>query len=473
MKKLDYLILKSAFGPFIITLFVGNLVFLMQFLYHKLDELIGKGLSFDILAEFVMYASLTLVPQSLPLAVLIASIMTMGNLGERYELVAIKSSGVSLLRAMLPLIIASFLMSGIAFYFSNSVIPHSLLRLSILRWDIQNKKPTMLIQEGVFFNGFEDMAMRVGAKGEEDENKLYDLTIYDHRKSGETKVIKADSAYVENSDTTSYMVIHLMDGKLHEDANLKEKYTRFAFKNLDLVINMSDFEMGQTSAELFRSSARLKTVAQINHDSDSIRQIMTTNAGFARKRLEADLHMLKYGHEVDDSLVTKTSPVDSLLLLEKNEAMIYANSINRMESIQQTIRSTKMNKEPLTQSLLKHEIAWYQKFALAFSCVILFFIGAPMGSLVRKGGFGMPILIAIIFYLIYHIFNIVGTQIAEKQVVSPVLGIWLATIALTPIAFYLTKMAIEDRKITIFSQIGQGVVNFLKRFKKGDTFAKK
>lgn len=461
LKKIDQLVLKSALGPFLATLLIGNLVFLMQFLYRRLDEIIGKGVGWDVIAELVMYASFTLVPYSLPLAVLIASIMTMGNLGERYELVAMKSSGISLFRALRPLIFAAFLMSGVAFYFSNSVMPYSLLKLSTLRWDIKNKKPTMLLEEGVFFNDFDRMTMKVEQIG--DDDKLYDLTIYDHRKVGETKVIKADSATIESPDTTSFMILHLMDGKLHEDGNRKNKYTRFGFKKLDLVIDMSSFEMGQTDEDLFKDNAKLKNVQQISNDRDSIRNRLDYNMLQRKEGLNYNFHFLNYEDGLVDSLMAKNIDSSFVYFGDYSALDQTKNAISKIKSVRQQITANTARIKPIRRNLIDHEIAWYQKFALAFSCVVLFFIGAPMGALVRKGGFGMPIVIAIVFYLIYYIVNITGLRLAEESAVSPMIGIWLSTLILFPVAMLLTRMAVLDMKINLMSAVVYPIQDFFKQ----------
>lgn len=428
----------------------------MQFLYREIDDIIGKGIGMDTLAELIMYASFTLVPYSLPLAVLIASIMTMGNLGERYELVAIKSSGISLLRAMRPLIILSLIMAGVAFFFSNNVMPYSLLKLSTLRYNISKKKPTMLLEEGVFFNDFENMTMKVERIGEND--KLYDLTIYDHRKAGETSVIKADSAYIENSDTTTYMELHLMDGKMHQDVNVKNKYTRFGFKNLNLIIDMSGFEMGTINEESFKGNAKIKNVKEIAYTRDSLEVKLKDLEARQRENEEYELMVLRY--ENQDSLQQKLMSNDVTQQeenLNQTDLAKSERSITAIQSIRQKISSAKSSRKPVSKNLVAHKVAWYQKFALAFSCVVLFFIGAPMGALVRKGGFGLPIVISIIFYLIYYIINMTGTKFAEDGVLKPMIGIWLSTIILLPIAILLTQMAISDLKFDVSAKLIQPI----------------
>lgn len=456
MKKLDQLVLKSAIGPFLVTLFIGNLVFLMQFIYRKLDEIVGKGLGIDVLAEFVMYASFTLVPYSLPLAVLIASIMTMGNLGERYELVAMKSSGVSLLRILRPLIIAAFVMSGVAFFFSNTVMPFSLLKLSALRWDIKNKKPTMLIEEGIFFNDLENMTMKVDRKGK--DGTLYDLVIYDHRKAGEATVIKADSAKIINSDSTSYMVLDLMDGKIHTEKEFKNEYIRYAFKRQNFPIDMSSFQMSNTDESLFKGNPKIKNIARINHSLDSLNLKKGDRIQKLREKLPFHFKALDYSKSLPDSLITENITLKDKV--KKDSLRIYQDAINRVKFQKQEIAAKQTSLKNINKLINDHKIAWYQKFALAFSCVILFFIGAPLGALVRKGGFGMPIVISIFFYLLYYIINITGTRLAENGQVSPLIGIWLSTIVLLPLAILLTRMAVLDMKMNPFASI-QGLINSL------------
>jgi len=421
----------------------------MQVLYQKIDEILGKGIGWEIMAELILYASFTLVPLALPLAVLIASIMTMGNLGERYELVAMKSAGVSLTRAMASLILASVVMGLVAFYFSNTVMPYSKLKFNALIWDIKQKKSVLLIREGVFINDFDNMTMRVEEKT--DDDALLGVTIYDHRKPGQTRVIKADSARIVESDTSNYLTMHLMSGKMHEDKNLKNAYTRFAFDELDLVVDMSSFALGKTDEDLFKNNASLKTLGQISRDKDSLENSIGNSLSQTKTNLAINFKFIK-SHRADFPIRT-----DSLLndraVYDKNVStrpvMQYTNALSRVKAVKQQLGSQSRSANMTKKELIKHDIAWYQKFALAFSCVILFFIGAPMGALVRKGGFGLPIVISIAFYLLYYIIDIIGRRLAEEQAISPLLGIWLSSILLAPVAIVLTRMALLDRRVNL------------------------
>jgi len=448
VKKLDLFILRTAIVPFIATLLIGNFVFLMQFLYRKLDELIGKGLSWDVLAELVMHASFTLIPFSLPLSVLIASVMAMGNLGEKYELVALKTSGISLFRVFLPLIFASLFMSGVAFFFSNNVMPYSQLKLSALFYDIAQKKPSLLLKEGVFLKDFDNMVMKIDKKYE--DGRLEGVIIYDHRKVGQTRVIRSESGLLENSDTSRFMVVKLFDGNLYEDKEMNNEYTRFAFKSLDLIVDMSSFDMGQTNEELFKDNARLKRIGQLSRDMDSIEMDIAQRNIYLNEDLSSSF--IFYKSKIDTVVVDPDKDTTVVAFnfteLPPNEK-ITAISIakSRARNVRQELLSADSDMRYNDQKMLDHKLSWYGKFALAFSCIVLFFIGAPMGALVRKGGFGMPIVISTILYVIHHVISVFGRQLAKEGVLTPLVGMWLATFVLFPFAIYLTWMAVRDSRI--------------------------
>lgn len=458
MKKTDLLILKSAIGPFLATFLIGNLVFLIQVMYQKIDDILGKGIGWDLILELIVYASFTLVPLTLPLAVLISSIMTMGNLGERYELVALKSAGVSLTRIMAPLIVCSFIMGGVAFYFSNTVMPYSKLKFNNLMWDVKNKKSVLLIKEGVFINDFDNMTLRVEEKDK--NNILHDVTIYDHRKAGQTRVIKADSARIEESDTNNYLIMHLMSGKMHEDKSAKEAYTRFAFEELDLVVDMSSFALGNTDEGLFKNNASLKTLSQISKDRDSLEQSIIELNKKNLRSVSGNLMLMQ--SEFNPSITKENAFEEKQTKYEKrlkvNASNRYNSALVKTQTLQQHIGNTIRTIDIRKKDIIRHKIAWYEKFALGLSCVILFFIGAPMGALVRKGGFGLPIVISIAFYLLYYVINIIGKRLAEEQSISPLIGMWLSSILLIPVAIYLTRLAILDRRVN-WGKIGSWLKN--------------
>ncbi len=463
MKKLDLLVLKSILGPFLATLLIGNFVLLMQFLYRKLDDLVGKGLEWYTILELLMHASSTLVPLTLPLAVLISSIMAMGNLSERYELVAAKSSGVSLLRILRPLIVASFIIAGIAFFFANTVMPYSRLKLSSQFYNISLKKPALLLKEGIFLRDFDDLVMKVGRKTK--DNRLYDVLIYDHRKVGQSRIIRSDSAKLVNSDTTSYMLMHLMNGKLYEEKDLRNQMTRFGFDEMDVVIDMTSFKMPDTNEDLFKGSPKLKNIKELDYSIDSLERRLEANTRGVRKDISDDMLLqLKYIDsaklEPVGSKPVKVTRFADKELYDQKSAM--ANAGNRIRTIQQNLQLVKSDNELQFKKLVDHKIAWYEKFALAFSCVVLFFIGAPLGALVKKGGLGLPIVLSVGMYFIYHMINLIGRNLAESFVLSPMMGIWFSTLILFPFALYLTHIANTDQSskllssfITFVKQIGK------------------
>jgi len=466
-KKIDVLVLKAIIGPFIATLFVGNFVFLMQFLYRKMEHLVGKGLGIDVLGQFMMYASTTLIPYSLPLAVLLSSIMAMGNLGERFELTSLKSSGISLMRVFRPLIIASIGMAGIAFFFSNNVMPYSKLKLSTLYYDIRNKKPSVLLQPNVFFDEFDNMVIKVGDKNEND--RLFDVLIYDHRKSGQTRVIRADSADLIASDSTVFLKMHLMSGKLFEDKDIKNQFTRFSFDTLNLVVDMSGFELGATDEGLFKDDARLKNVSQLSRSMDSLDSVILDRQKILDSDVKEKFYLIK---ALDENVVNisdkKEAGITFQELSQREQVKLVNRMKPRMRAMLQELNAANADLTYRKGKLNEHKIAWYEKFALAFSCVVLFFVGAPLGALIRKGGFGMPVIIAVVLYIIYYILNTMGKKFAEEGVLTPVLGMWMSTIILFPLALWLTRMAVTDSAIFTgqkFQMIGEFFAKIIKKKK--------
>lgn len=453
MKKIYALILKSYTGPLLATFFVSLFILLMQFLWQYIDDLVGKGLETYIIAELLFYASATFVPLALPLAILLSSLMTFGNLGEHYELVAMKSSGISLRTIMKPMIIMSLIISGFAFYFSNNVLPVANLKFRSLLYDVRKKKLAVNIKEGIFYNDMEDYTIRVGKKGK-DGKSIYKVMIYNHTgKWGNTDVTVADSGYMESTPDGRYLIFTLYDGYNYQDkldqkdAKKINPFQRTFFKEEQRKFDLSGFELNRTNENLFKTNYQMLNISQLNYFIDSI----ATSIRDRRLNLAQNFAKNYKAYLNFDS--TYTIGTDTGVVLSQN----FPGTFNKEERVRITssaLTSARNMKKTLdyhlqsingSQELLtKHEIVWHRKFTLSFACLVLFFIGAPLGAIIRKGGLGLPAVVSILFFILYHIISMIGEKSALKGAIAVPTGMWLSSIILLPLGFFLTIKATTD-----------------------------
>lgn len=461
MKKIDFLLMKSYIGPFIITFIIALFVLLMQFLWLHIDDLIGKGLNILIVAELIFYSCANLVPMALPIAVLLSSIMTFGNLGEHYELVAFKSSGVSLLRIMSSLFVFAIFLAVFAFFFSNYILPKANLKYGALLHAISSKSPAFNISEGSFYNGISGYSIKAQKKSD-DGSTLYDLMIYDHTKSkGNTNVILAEEAAMETINNGKFLKLHLKNGEQYDEMQTKpiprgdDKYehTRTKFNSFVKVLDMSSFEMKQISEDLFKKNYKMLNVKQLSFFMDSINKEIDKRGNILQKhinryvKLEPDT--INRVCPVPEKIVfvdTISETTNTLLdvLPRKSKATILLNALNNIKNSKSYVKVAKRDVEMREKAKNKYNMEWHRKFTLSFACIVLFFVGAPLGAITRKGGLGLPMILAIMFFVIYHLLNTFGKELAEQFVLTPFLGMWLATIILAPLGAFLTYKAVND-----------------------------
>lgn len=466
LKKVDSFVLKSFIGPLILTFFIVLIILLLQFLWMYVDELAGKGLNFSVLAELLYHFALTFVPMALPLAILLASLMTFGNMGEFSELSALKSSGIPLQRIMQPIIILIGGVSIISFFFSNDVLPYSTSKARTLLYDIRRKKPDINIQAGTFYNGVPDFSIKVTAKNPV-TNRLDKLIIYDHReKRGNVSVTVADSGYMKTTPDGTGLIMTLYNGysfnEMQENDMSSSSRTHPSrkdyFKEQTIVISLQGFDLERSQEGLFKSSAAMLTISELSFHIDSLGKAYNerVNSHFNDFKTSKVYHINNYAYLASQSRTKE----DSLKKMRVFETMALFDSLPPIEQkdvISRAIEHIKDGNIYLTQItesqsweikvLKKYEVEWNKKLTMSFACLVFFFIGAPLGAIIRKGGLGTPAVISIFFFVIYYVISISGQKLVEENVIGTFAGMWAASYILLPIGIFLTYKATTDSVI--------------------------
>ena len=454
MKKIYILVLKTYLGPLIMTFFIALFILLMQFLWKYIDDLVGKGLEWYVIAELLFYASSTFVPLALPLAILLSSLMTFGNLGEHYELVAMKSAGISLRRIMVPLVILSIVISGIAFYFSNNVLPIANLKFKSLLYDVREQKLTLDIKEGIFYNGLSGFVIRVGKK-EKDDKTIKDIKIYDHRdKKGNINLTVADSGRMELTQDGMNLLFTLYSGYNYLDRidqrqyRYSRPYQRTKFREEVRKFNLMDFEMTRTNEDLFKNNYSMLNLSQLKKAEDSLL--------ISRKRKIDRIpeYMLNtfyfYSRQIDSARQLEFDPekpytTDLLAGYNNYERTEYIDeSLKKLRRARQNIQNYESEVESRNKLIFKHQAEWHRKFTLSFACFVLFFIGAPLGAIIRRGGLGLPVVVSVLFFVLFHIISITGEKSVKSGVIDANVGMWIASAVLLPLGIFLTIKATTD-----------------------------
>lgn len=472
MKKLDILILKSFIGPFVATFFITLFVLILQFFWLWIDDFVGKGIDGPIIIRLIGYLSATLVPLALPLAVLLSSIMTFGNLGETFELVAIKSAGIGLVRFMMPLFIAALLLSGLAFLFNNYVIPVANLKMRTLHTDIVNKKPAFDLKEGVFYTTIPGYAIKVGQKLK-DDSTLLDVIIYEHSPGLQDNIIVAERGIMRISPNKRFLEFTLKNGWRYEErgerASKNSEFIRLGFREYKKVLDLSALELNMTSDSTYASRYEMLNVRQLNHAVDSIERKFGQFEERNTREWQIYLGFLKYidsgwiDTPVPDSLPETFTEVipDSARLMVLDQSLSYAGSLKTSLDMSTTDYAN------YRKELRLYLIEWHQKFSMSIAVLVLFLIGAPLGSIVRKGGIGSPVVFAVIFFVIFFLLNNFGKKFVREDVLQPVSGMWLATAVLVPIGLFLTHKALNDSNLfnkEFYYRLLRSVKKLLQRF---------
>jgi len=463
MKRLHKFIVKSFLGPFFMTFFICVFILLMQFLWKYIDDLVGKGLDWKIVSELLMYASFGLVPLAFPLAMLLASIMTFGNLGENYELVAMKASGISLFRIMRPLLIVTVIMTLIAFYFSNNILPKTNLKFYSLMYSVKQQKPEMVIKEGVFANDMPNYSIKVERKGK-NNNMLYDVMIYNHvRNEGNVNVTIADSGKMEVTEDKRFMTITLFNGQSYTEENERRQgsarrfpFLRESFQKKVLNISMLDFEFNRSDEKLFSSSSRMMNIRQLKIKGDSLfadykirlwhfatSMNFTADVNKQISWLAMPFDSLKVNPKIKpDTLVDVSKIISTMSTFEKED--LYQRAIGNVRNNSQLISQQLDDMYSRKKTVNNYAMEWHRKFTLSFACLIFFFIGAPLGAIIRKGGLGMPVVVSILMFIAYYILMITGEKFAREDAWSMISGMWFSSFVFLPLGIWLTYKAATD-----------------------------
>ncbi|WP_297337727.1 LptF/LptG family permease [Algoriphagus sp.] len=570
MKKLDKLILGSFIGPFLLTFVVVDFILLIVNMLKYFDEIFGKGLSFWIYAELIGYFVISISPMALPLAVLLSSLMTFGNLGEHFEITAIKSSGISLVRALRPIGVFTVFLMIAAFFSNNYLVPKVNLKTFSLLYDIRMKSPALDIREGVFYAGIPGYSIKVNQKL--NDNDLKDIIIYNHGAgSGNLDVTVADSGRMEKFFNDNYMKLTLYQGtNYHEERGMRgiaEKpipFNRTTFDENIIIFDLDEFQLSRTPEDLWSTNRSIKNISQIKLGLDSIRSLVneqqfqnyrqaesifpfysrtrnldpldpimerkamadSLRAEMSRKeRREMDSLKQVLGDQKKDTVVldfkeslgvtldssgslpvTASKPanprVDSLLQAKRSnrskplspqrrleEAMVdnpvaddpddrkvtltrttpltdderelidslvnkrgyrsnaLTMALNNSRNLKNNFQVKKVQIDNYQREFRRFEIAWYQKYTQAFACFVMFLIGAPLGAIIKKGGLGMPVLVSIIFFIVYYMLTITGEKWAKEGVTDPLIGTWFSCVMLLPFGLFFLKQARKDARL--------------------------
>lgn len=456
IKKLDVFILKSYLLPLLVTFFVTTFLLLMQFLWRYIDDLVGKGLEVKIIVELFCFAAMGLLQMSLPLAVLCASIFAYGSMGDTNELIAIKAAGVSLSRIMRPLIVFNIILMGAAFVYENNVLPYSNLRLWSLMFDVRNQRPEMNIKEGVFFDGIDQVRLKISSKNTE-TNMMYDMMIYDHRtNAGNTNVIIADSATMKVTDDKQFLVLTLYSGHSYEDVvdkrnatenRKKRPFRTYTFDKQQVLFELEDYAFNRTNVDLFKHNSQMQNVSQLQYMIDSLAKNYELHND--RSFTQFFTNNICKAKESKDNHNVVTIDTDSLYhsLPTAEQLAVVLKALNTSRSGESFILAAVDSNIEKEKGLNKLRIEWHKKFTLGFVCLIMFFVGAPFGALVRKGGLGLPVIVSFIFYLLYYVLTMIGEKSVKAATVSPWFGMWYPIVIILIVGIYLTYLAVNDKTL--------------------------
>lgn len=464
MKKLDQFILKSFIGPFVAILLVVIFILMMQFLWLYIDELVGKGLSFKVILEFLGWGSITLIPLSLPLATLLASMMTLGTLGENNELLAIKAAGISLKRVLVPLICASAVISVGAFFISNDLIPVAYNKIFTLRDDIGRTKEEIKIPTGTFYDGIDGYVLRVNSRND-DTGMMYGVMVYNHTgKKGNTSLTLADSAMMKMTEDKKALTFTLFSGDNYEETNTRKfrdttlQLQKIDFQKQSLVIPLENYAFQKSEDTRFDDEVKSMNLKQLEHSQDSIGGLAGTTRQDQLKTLTRD-RTIRFNSQLDTAKKTSITSGFDYAAIEKefdidDEIKFRQQALNSVNEYISTLTTFSRETYHYNFLLRRIDVEILKKFALAIACFIFFFIGAPLGALIRKGGLGTPAIISVLFFVLYWVIDITGTKLANDGAVSAGMGVFISSYVLFPLGMFLTYKAINDSSILNMEKVG-------------------
>ncbi len=506
MKKIDKLILSSFLGPFVLTFLVVVFILLLQNMLKYFDDIIGKDLGWDVIGTLLFYFAVSMTPLALPLAVLLSSLITYGNLGEHFELTAVKSLGISMVRSLAPIFVFTLLITYVAYLANNYMVPKAALETYSLLYDIKQKKPGLDLREGAFYSGIPDISIKVSKKYP-DGITLKDVIIYDHRgRNGNKQVTIADSGRMLTIFNERYLKLELFRGYNYEEGSSQdmsgggnpsdETFSKTKFDKTEIVFDLSSFGLNRTDKKWFASNRIMRNMAELQLDMDSVNKeikgqqlgIYNMQASFFNFHFKKDSVVmpkeLKAFKRSKDSLnnarrkdTTKAAPPlryelppsaglsatrkisvpqtirprdikmsDSLFNWETN-GMIITSAINRARMAKSQIQNLNTNIESYRYEYRVFEIQWHKIIANSIACIAMFLIGAPLGAIIKKGGLGVPVLASILFFIIFYILSLMGEKWARSEALPILVGMWMSNAILFAIGLLFLRQARADARL--------------------------
>ncbi len=444
----------------------------MQFLWKYIDDLVGKGIGFWIIAKLFAFTATGLVPMAMPIAVLLSSIMAFGNLGEHYELTALKSAGISLIKIMMPLIIFNLFISIGSHYFYNNIMPYTNLKARALLYDIRQQRLDISINEGVFYNGIDDYSIKIAKKNIE-TGMLYGMQIYDHtEKKGNVNVTISDSGFIKMTPDKNYLILKLFTGRKY--LNLKEDNTKHyktyphenhSFNEETVIMKLNGFGLKRTDEKLWKEHFEMMNAKQLKNTSDSLKIELDKNKNFFAKNLiQSNYYKKEDKKDTSKSISTAKLAllnIDSIYLSEKKTDRLKILNIatNYARSAKTYIHSSNEDYKNREKWIIRHDVEFYKKYSVPVACFILFFIGAPLGAIIRKGGLGWPVIISVFFFILYYVISMISEKSVKEGLLAPFEGVWLSSFVLLPIGVFLTYKSNND---SVIFNIGTYVEYFKK-----------
>ncbi len=465
MKRLHLYVIKSFLGPFFMTFFIVVFVLLMQFLWRYVGDLVGKGLDLSVLGEMLFYASFGVLPYAFPLAMLLASIMTFGSLGENYELVAMKSAGISLFRIMKPLIVIAAFISALAFYVSNNILPKTNLKFTTLMVSVKQQRPELVLQEGVFTSEIDGYSIKVGNKDKK-TNVLYDLLIYDHTQNKPNEsVTVADSGFLKITEDKQYMVLNLYNGINYSEEPTERKdinkrpFRRDKFDEQTIRVKVNNFEFNRRDEGIYKNMYRMLTINQLSLMLDTLDEKFYDQVRGYLIQIDINPTISRHVYNLttlNDSLKQiELSKPDSIFVFDDYfkgidkwvKAEIAMAALDKARSNMQNLNLYQGQITERKRHINKYDMERHRKFTLSIAVFIFFFVGAPLGAIIRKGGLGMPVVVSILLFIAYYIVSMTGEKSAREDVWQMVTGMWFSTFIFFPIGVWLSYMAGTDSSI--------------------------
>jgi lipopolysaccharide export system permease protein len=463
MRRISKLILQAFAGPFLVAFVLTLFILLMQFVWRYIDDFMGKGLDGLVIAELIFYATLNLLPMSLPLTVLFAAILTLGNLGERNELTALKAAGLSLFRIFRPLFFAVCVVTGFAFVFSMYILPKVSLKFHRVLYDVATTKPAFDMPEKVFYRGIEGLVIRIGKKDKKDMSNIYDVMIYDHSepayltgKDRRITVAKTGKMEVVDYKNSKKMRIELFDGHVYENSypdkkrDDKHPHKQYAFKRMSKLMDMPGFTMKKSDDEDFQGHYEMMIFSELTQVKDSFKNIYVQSKEELGIYEKSQNTFLQFPAEL-----VELGIADSLryeCLEEKEQERILRSLENTLSGYVQYVQNYLLPKqERAEKNQTTALLEWHFRITFPLSCILMFLIGAPLGSIVKKGGLGLPVLFSVIFFILYFVISTISKSMAEDLLIPAFLGQWSAIVLLLPIALYLNNQARKEAGFFDFS----------------------